>query len=964
MAKISLRAYNREIEALIEQGSNDEAIAHCRHILKTFPKCLDTYRLLGKGYLEARRFTEAEDILRRLLLAVPDDFIGNLGMSIVFDEQKNINNAVWHMERAFEVQPSNTAIQGELRRLYGRRDGLEPPQIRLTRGALAQMYVRGSQIPQAIAEIRAMLAEDSDRMDLQVLLARAYYRGGLRVEATDTCTALLKKYPYCLDANRIMVEILTDATRSDSKQIYRHRVNALDPYSAFVTGSLFAVGDVPDAAVSLDQLDIDASEYAPETDLGFDSMAKTALGLSLVSEGAQASGEEGAGSPQPTEPAAAPAEEIPEWLRVAGWGATTAEAVRRAELAAHEEDIETDASTQAVEELAQGEVPDWLKSMAPPEAAQAPEPDAGVGELESAEADTDWLAGLGMPERGEIESSSEMTKAGMGLTGAAGAAAAGTMLAKRDEEEEIFAEEAESERPAPASDSGASLMEEPTPSSGEDELPDWLQETVAAGPASDAEAPSEVLPDWLTGSGAEQAQPASEPDASGLAPLGPAAAAAAMAASLGGERAQPQEQPEGENETLAGEPASDLSNWLASLDQEDEAKVQEPAQAGGETQIAETALEAGMAVETAGETPAEAAPQSALQDGEAALEAPAMAGSPRAGEVTPEDVAQMSEDDAFAWLESLAAKQGVDPNQLLTRPEEPSETTPEWLSQPEIDRNTETPGSAATIFAAAAVGEMLSPEDEPAEAAPEPQKAEASGAGDMDWLEGIEQEKITGELEAQTPMASEWLPMESAAEGAAPSVPELPREENGEEDAPPLASEPTAEESADAESPTQPQAEEEMPDWMRTSLEETPSRPMEEGVPEWMKASDEAQPSAEEEAETSVLEAEVAAAESSPAGPESGIEIARRTPPEEDDAIFEQAQIDLQRGDLEQATLGYKRLIRKGKLLDEVIFELREGTYQHPVDVVIWLTLGDAYRRANRLQEALDAYTKAEELLR
>jgi tetratricopeptide (TPR) repeat protein len=557
-----------------------------------------------------------------------------------------------------------------------------------------------------------------------------------------------------------------------------------------------------------------------------------------------------------------------------------------------------------------------------------------------------------------------MTKAGMGLTGAAGAAAAGAMLAKRDEEEEIFAEEAESERPAPASDSGASLMEEPTPSSGEDELPDWLLETVAAGPASDAEAPSEVLPEWLTGSGAEQAQLASEPDASGLAPLGPAAAAAAMAASLGGERAQPQEQPEGENETLAGEPASDLSNWLASLDQEDEAKVQEPAQAGGETQIAETVLEAGMAVETAEETPAETAAQSALQDGEAALEAPAMAGSPRAGEVTPEDVAQMSEDDAFAWLESLAAKQGVDPNQLLTRPEEPSETTPEWLSQPEIDRNTETPGSAATIFAAAAVGEMLSPEDEPAEAAPEPQKAEASGAGDMDWLEGIEQEKITGELEAQTPMASEWLPMESAAEGAAPSVPELPREENGEEDAPPLASEPTAEESADAESPTQPQAEEEMPDWMRTSLEETPSRPMEEGVPEWMKASDEAQPSAEEEAETSVLEAEVAAAESSPAGPESGIEIARRTPPEEDDAIFEQAQIDLQRGDLEQATLGYKRLIRKGKLLDEVIFELREGTYQHPVDVVIWLTLGDAYRRANRLQEALDAYTKAEELLR
>ena len=185
MAKIALRAYNREVESLIEGGHTDEAIAHCRHILRTFPKCLDTYRMLGKAYLEAKRFTEAEDILKRLLLAVPDDFIGNLGMSIISDEQKSVNNAIWYMERAFEVQPANTAVQGELRRLYGRRDGLEPPQIRLTRGALAQMYARGNQIQQAIAEVRAILADDPGRMDLQVLLARVYFRGGQKVEATD-----------------------------------------------------------------------------------------------------------------------------------------------------------------------------------------------------------------------------------------------------------------------------------------------------------------------------------------------------------------------------------------------------------------------------------------------------------------------------------------------------------------------------------------------------------------------------------------------------------------------------------------------------------------------------------------------------------------------------------------------------------------------------------------------------------
>jgi cytochrome c-type biogenesis protein CcmH/NrfG len=60
----------------------------------------------------------------------------------------------------------------------------------------------------------------------------------------------------------------------------------------------------------------------------------------------------------------------------------------------------------------------------------------------------------------------------------------------------------------------------------------------------------------------------------------------------------------------------------------------------------------------------------------------------------------------------------------------------------------------------------------------------------------------------------------------------------------------------------------------------------------------------------------------------------------------------------------YSKLIKKGRLLDEVIHDLREALYRFPVDIIVWQTLGDAYMRANRLQDALDAYTKAEELLR
>ena len=43
MAKISLRSYHQDIERLIESGRTDEAIAHCRYILESYPKYADTY---------------------------------------------------------------------------------------------------------------------------------------------------------------------------------------------------------------------------------------------------------------------------------------------------------------------------------------------------------------------------------------------------------------------------------------------------------------------------------------------------------------------------------------------------------------------------------------------------------------------------------------------------------------------------------------------------------------------------------------------------------------------------------------------------------------------------------------------------------------------------------------------------------------------------------------------------------
>ena len=82
------------------------------------------------------------------------------------------------------------------------------------------------------------------------------------------------------------------------------------------------------------------------------------------------------------------------------------------------------------------------------------------------------------------------------------------------------------------------------------------------------------------------------------------------------------------------------------------------------------------------------------------------------------------------------------------------------------------------------------------------------------------------------------------------------------------------------------------------------------------------------------------------------------------DAELAVAQSEMKRGDIPAGLEHYSRLIKKGRSLEEIIRDLREALYRYPVEVTIWQTLGDAYMRENRLQEALDAYTKAEELLR
>jgi tetratricopeptide (TPR) repeat protein len=454
MPRISLRAYEKQIEDLIEQNRLQEAIDHCRNILMSYPKCISTYRILGKAFLEGKQYNEAADIFKRVLAVFPDDFIAHVGMSIIRESENNLDAAIWHMELAFDSQPSNITIQEELKRLFGRRDGTHPAKIRLTRGALVRMYARGELYPQAVAEIKSALAEDPKRLDLKVMLAKMYFLLGDSAEALNLCNELITDLPYCYDVNKTMVAILPNTNRSEKTPVYQDRIKALNPYEAFVNEVYLTEADVPDDQVTLDQSDeiaptttnanpnwvqtieskweeptnLDALDWLPQTSETASTPPTVNNADSFSAESTKTAESSQNEVPQSASPASESGDDqLPDWMRSAGW------------LPSEEQGTSSPSSSepQSSEEPANAEVdgdlPDWLRSLAPNEAepqaeniepASEPEiqtpataaftvPTEPAENQESSEANTndelpDWLKNFEVEGSGESESKGDL----------------------------------------------------------------------------------------------------------------------------------------------------------------------------------------------------------------------------------------------------------------------------------------------------------------------------------------------------------------------------------------------------------------------------------------------------------------------------------------------------------------------------------------------------------------------------
>ncbi|MBO9309058.1 MAG: tetratricopeptide repeat protein, partial [Chloroflexi bacterium] len=232
MPKISLKDYLQDISTLLADEARDEAIGHCKHILETFPKHLQTYRLLGQALFERGQLASAIDVFKRTLAAVPDDRDAHLYLCEIYASEQNYDAAIFHLERVWEQAPEDADIQDELKNLIAKRDGEALPVLSLTAPALARRYFKGKLYPEAAAELRAILDRQPERHDLRGLLAQTLWLDNRREEATEVALQLLSVLPDHLIANRIMAELWLQMRRPSDAQPFVHRLQALDPYLA------------------------------------------------------------------------------------------------------------------------------------------------------------------------------------------------------------------------------------------------------------------------------------------------------------------------------------------------------------------------------------------------------------------------------------------------------------------------------------------------------------------------------------------------------------------------------------------------------------------------------------------------------------------------------------------------------------------------------------------------------------
>jgi tetratricopeptide (TPR) repeat protein len=488
MAQVSLKSYENEIRDLIEIGAYDEAMEIGQHILQYYPKHLQTYSLLGESCLGKGLYQEAADLLLRVLSVDPENVAARVGLSRAYEAQGEINSAIEQMRAAFDLAPSLSNIHTETFLLLQRQSEGQAPRLKLTRQGLGRIYTRGELYTQAADEFETLLMETPDQVDIQVSLAEALWRDSQHIRAIEVCQSVLNKLPYCLKAHLILAETWLRSDREDEAEAHLKIIQELDPDGESAYVLMGAASPLPRVSVTL--LDLESASEAvmqkqapiqpteltsleemPEpseletlaadtlaSPIQTDAMTEATLEFEEadIPDWLQEARPQDAAEATGTEADAIADAEIPTWLAAGAAGAAIAHKMEK-DPESLDETTEIDAG-ESIEEIPEEGLPDWLTDAAPQEI----------------QAETTVEQSIGTPTTGLFPGEPEEPSISNEVAAATIAAAGVTEAEEEHElppwlrdipEEEVPLEEA----PATAADVPPETAVE------EEEMPSWLQ---------------------------------------------------------------------------------------------------------------------------------------------------------------------------------------------------------------------------------------------------------------------------------------------------------------------------------------------------------------------------------------------------------------------------------------------------------------------------------------------------------
>ncbi len=364
--------------------------------------------------------------------------------------------------------------------------------------------------------------------------------------------------------------------------------------------------------------------------------------------------------------------------------------------------------------------------------------------------------------------------------------------------------------------------------------------------------------------------------------------------------------------------------------------------------------------------------------------------------IVPEAETPINPDDAFAWLEALAVKQGATEALLLT-PEERVETPPDWVLKQEAESTVLAPDFAAPPGLSSMIGteeiSLLEPE-----AGSEIVEAVTSEIG-------APIEQITGEIEPPVeeiqPVVTEAIPSETIeppeitiqASDTLPVAPSAPTVETVEPVQPKITSDTgelpplpdwlagEATEAVEETEWTPPPVAKRLYDLNRASLGELERLPgvgfimaqrivmyreqhgAFESINDLLKVPEFSPTTLEDIRDNLFVSPPTVKPKAHPLPKDEPTSVLISTEGEQPDELAPVRGL-LEQGDLANAVTAYNGMIMARKHLNYIVKDLQEAAKVHPEQPIVWQALGDAYIRLDQVREAMEAYTKAEQLLR